>query len=824
MKPKFTKLAPRATSLACASILVSMQSNAQEFIKSNDANNLNLASSWSGGTAPGAEDIAAFNNTLTTALNPAIGGNIEWKGIQFTNPGANIGIYNTGTGSSGSILTLGSNGIDMSSADLRNLTIRARTALSSDQTWNVATSRALAIDGWSTSNANGLLYDLDLGGHTLTKSGAGTLNILNGYGIANGSLEINQGTVQLGANSTRVTGLAANASVQINGAGSLSVQNNIATTYLAAGVTKNSVDAVNWKGEVVLNGGRLNISYGTTTGDLNLEGSIVANEGTTSEIVHATTSTSTSTSQFRRDISASITGTGTIDFKANNTTRLNDRITLVGDNSGFAGTARINGSTASSSRTLRIGAATAGSASAAWEIAASNTLEVHGVDANLGSLSGSGTLKNSSSTASTVTVGAIGSSSSFTGIIDAGAGTLNLIKTGNGTLTLGGASTFTGKTTISGGILSINADNRLGASPGSSVANQLILDGGTLASTANFTIGGNRGTQLSSSGGSIQTAEATTLTMWSPISGSGSLSKTGSGTLHLNAYNSFSGGFFIQEGAVTTAATANRFNPGSAITIDSGASLTISANQAIGTLAGAGTMTLSAGTLSLGGAANTSFSGIITGSGALTKSGTGTLTLSGANDYAGATNITAGTLIVGDGTSGSAINSAFSVSGTGKISGSGSIGALTVSTGGTIAPGNSPGVLSTGDFSLSGGSFLVEINGNSAGSEYDQLSVSGSVNLAGVLDLSLGFIPTENDFFFLILNDGSDAITGTFTGLAENSSFSQGGSSFIITYLADYSNNSLTGGNDVAIMAIPEPSFSLLSLLGITALLRRRSS
>jgi autotransporter-associated beta strand protein len=350
----------------------------------------------------------------------------------------------------------------------------------------------------------------------------------------------------------------------------------------------------------------------------------------------------------------------------------------------------------------------------------------------------------------------------------------------------------------------------------------LILDGGTLASTANFTIGGNRGTQLSSSGGSIQTAEATTLTMWSPISGSGSLSKTGSGTLHLNAYNSFSGGFFIQEGAVTTAATANRFNLGSAITIDSGASLTISANQAIGTLAGAGTMTLSAGTLSLGGAANTSFSGIITGSGALTKSGTGTLTLSGANDYAGATNITAGTLIIGDGTSGSAINSAFSVSGTGKISGSGSIGALTVSTGGTIAPGNSPGVLSTGDFSLSGGSFLAEINGNSAGSEYDQLSVSGSVNLAGVLDLSLGFIPTENDFFFLILNDGSDAITGTFTGLAENSSFSQGGSSFIITYLADYSNNSLTGGNDVAIMAIPEPSFSLLSLLGITALLRRR--
>lgn len=809
--------------LACAALFftVSLSSQAAEIVKTDDANALNLGTSWVDGTAPGAADVAVFGSTLTGARNSVIGDDASWAGIKvLTTVGAHR-INNSGTGTSGKILTLGSSGIDMSGAN-QNFDIWARTTLGADQIWNVASSRSLSIVGWGTSNANGLLYDLDLGGYELTKSGTGTLNVLNGYGIANGTLKITAGTVQLAANSTRVTGLASNASIQVDSAASLSVQNNISTTFSAGGVTKNSVDAVIWNGEVTLNGGRFNISYGTTIGDLDIGGTIIANTGTTSEIIYATTTTSTSTAQFRRDISAAITGTGTIDFKANNTTRLIDRITLTGDNSGFQGTARINGSTASSSRTLRIGAATAGSASAAWEIATGNTLELHGVNTNLGSLSGAGTLKNSSSTAATVTVGGTGSNSSFTGAIDAGSGVLNLVKTGAGTLTLGGTSTFTGKTTISGGVLSINGDNRLGASPGSNVADQLILNGGTLATTGTFVIGGARGTQLGAGGGTIETAAATTLTMWSPISGSGSLTKTGAGTLLLNSFNSFNGGFLISEGAVTTAATANRFNPGNAITVASGASLTINASQGIGSLAGAGSVDLATGTLTVGGASTTSFTGLITGNGGLTKSGAGTLTLSGANDYSGTTSITAGNLIVGDGTSGSAANSTFTISGTGTLSGSGTIGALTVSTGGTVAPGNSPGVLSSGDFALTGGTYLAELNGTAAGTEYDQLAVTGTVDLGGTLSLSLGYTPMEDDLFFLILNDGTDEVTGTFTGLAENSVFSQGGSSFRITYGADSDSNSFTGGNDVALIVVPEPSAALLALLGLSGLLRRR--
>ena len=808
MKSRFPVRAIPGSSLLV--LCLTLQAKAVEIVKTNDANALNVGTSWTGGTAPGSGDVAVFNSTFTSALNPAIGGNISWQGIKVTNPDAGVGIYNTGTGTSGSILTIGSAGIDMSAAT-QNLTIRARITLAADQDWNVASGRTLALDGWGTVSSGGPV-NLDLGGFTATKKGAGVLNILNGYALDNGKLVIDEGTVQINSSASgpRNVGATDGFTFRVN-SGSLGINNNVSS--LAGFV---------WNAKVEMAGGRFNLGFNNGGGPLVVGGIIEAVASTTSQLDYV--STNSASSALVVEIPASLTGSGTLTFRATTTTanRLQDRVTLLGDNALFAGTMDVNSTTAGSNRTLRIGAASAGSAAATWNIASGNTLEVHGVDTSLGSLSGAGTLRNSSTTAATVTVGGTGASSTFTGVIDSGAGVLNLVKTGAGTLTLSSASTYTGKTTVNGGILSINADNRLGTAPGSNVADHLVLNGGTLASTSSFTLGGTRGTQLGAGGGTIQVTSGTTLTMWSPISGNGSLTKTGSGTLLLNAYNSFNGGFLISEGAVTTSATVNRFNPGNAITVASGASLTLNANQAIASLSGAGLVNLAAGTLTVGGSSTSSFSGTLSGTGGLTKSGSGTLTLSGVNDYTGDTSVTAGTLIVGDGTGGSASSSAFTVSGTGRISGSGTIGALTVSTGGTVAPGNSPGILSTGDFNLTGGSLVAELDGTSAGSQYDQLAVTGTVTLDGLLSLSMGFTPAENDIFFLILNDGVDPVSGTFTGLADNSVFSQGGSSFQISYQADSSTNSLSGGNDVAIVVIPEPSSVLLAALGVVALLRRR--
>ena len=60
--------------------------------------------------------------------------------------------------------------------------------------------------------------------------------------------------------------------------------------------------------------------------------------------------------------------------------------------------------------------------------------------------------------------------------------------------------------------------------------------------------------------------------------------------------------------------------------------------ETMGSLAGAGNVTLGTGILTTGGNnTSTTYSGVMSGTGGLTKAGTGTFTLSGANTYTGAT-------------------------------------------------------------------------------------------------------------------------------------------------------------------------------------------
>src|SRR6185312_10540142 len=153
-----------------------------------------------------------------------------------------------------------------------------------------------------------------------------------------------------------------------------------------------------------------------------------------------------------------------------------------------------------------------------------------------------------------------------------------------------------------------------------------------------------------------------------------------------------------------------------------------------------------------------------------------------------------GTLQV-DGTIGAA-----TVQSGGTLDGTGTTGALTVESGGTLAPGDDPGTITTGDLDLETGSTLsAEIEGTSPGvGSFDQVDVNGSVTLGAALSFSLlnGFTPATGDTFELINNDGNDAVNGTFAGLGEGATFTQGGITYSISYVGGTGNDVvLTVGN-----------------------------
>ena len=86
-------------------------------------------------------------------------------------------------------------------------------------------------------------------------------------------------------------------------------------------------------------------------------------------------------------------------------------------------------------------------------------------------------------------------------------------------------------------------------------------------------------------------------------------------------------------------------------------------------------------------------------------------------------------------------------------------------------------------------------NGATAGLGYDQINVTGTVNLGGsTLNVTLGFTPLINDSFTIINNNGTDAVTSTFNGLAEGATITVGSVTLQISYVGGTGNDLLTGG------------------------------
>ncbi len=143
----------------------------------------------------------------------------------------------------------------------------------------------------------------------------------------------------------------------------------------------------------------------------------------------------------------------------------------------------------------------------------------------------------------------------------------------------------------------------------------------------------------------------------------------------------------------------------------------------------------------------------------------------------------------------------------GTLIGTGSIApdcTLTIEPGGTLAPGHSPGCLASGNLVLSG-TLQAEIAGTTACTGYDQLQVTGTVNLTGSIltpVLLNNFTPAAGTVFTLIQNDNpnnvADPVTGTFANLPEGSTLTIANSVFKISYVGG-------DGNDVTLTAAAVP-------------------
>jgi len=501
--------------------------------------------------------------------------------------------------------------------------------VSQNQTTAVSTIRSLKLGSTSASKQtlDLVTFSMTLGGGTIATPGAilidGTDNwdingstgaLKSAHPSAAGDLIFHQystGTVTVNA------GIADNATV----AAAVTNLVKAGTGTLVLGTTGSGTNT--FTGAVFVNGGTLSFSSVTAAalGSLGngVTSAVAIRDGAT---LRYTGATGTIAATLAGSHTFLLTGgNATIDVATAATT---DALILSGVISGAGGLTKAGigilrpsaastytGPTFVTAGTLQAGITVAafGSSSSPLNISAGATVDLNALDQTIGSLSGAGTITNSSTSAKTLTLGGANLSTTFTGSFTNGTATTGqvLTKVGTGILILAGSttSTWTGNHSVNGGVLRLTASNLLAATVPMYVANaagpaMVELSSGVAQTVGSLSFGGTAG--AASSQGTVLIGSSATLTL------GGNVAYTSTGN-PLPAYISGAGGLSL-------GSTTRTFTIGDSASV------------------GAAEVELTISTP-------------ISGTTSILKTGFGNLLLSAANTYGGATTqLTAGGLIL----------------------------------------------------------------------------------------------------------------------------------------------------------------------------------
>ena len=297
--------------------------------------------------------------------------------------------------------------------------------------------------------------------------------------------------------------------------------------------------------------------------------------------------------------------------------------------------------------------------------AASGDLTISGGTVNLqtNTITRSGNLTISGGSLQTGTVSKSGSDYNIQGgsIGAVLAGTAGLTKSGTATAYLTGANTYSGNTTINGGILSLSSAGDLGNAAGAVTVNTggtlYTHSGLTISRTGDVTVNGgnlttdnaNMGT-ISVSGGNFIANNAAVLAV--KLAGTAGLTVGGAGETYLWTDSSYTGATVISGGQLTLGGDG-AISSQSRLQIDSGAAVNLTGayaadniNRTFAGLTGAGVLHGGGGTVTVNKSSGTdTFSGDIQGAQGLIKDGAGTLALTGASTYTGNTTVNTGGIL-----------------------------------------------------------------------------------------------------------------------------------------------------------------------------------